>query len=242
MSTVHGITKENCVDQVQLHTIDVYPHLFFLLWEQTIQTNMVRAYGRIQKMANKGQKRDAEGLGDLLSTLYIQQQSGLLNVECLQNGRQEEGELYILAGQPIYARIGKQGGQEALKRLLLWRPLRFSFAVDAPRPPANLPASVGVSPVPAHVQPTVAARVPGSPPMNGAHPPREQMVPHKIGMPRQALSLSLTHRQRMMYFLINGQRTIADLSRTSGKTVSEVEEVLQELQYHGLIQIFPFSS
>jgi DNA-binding MarR family transcriptional regulator len=68
------------------------------------------------------------------------------------------------------------------------------------------------------------------------------MVPHKIGMPRQALSLSLTHRQRMMYFLINGQRTIADLSRTSGKTVSEVEEVLQELQYHGLIQIFPFSS
>jgi hypothetical protein len=218
------------------------PHLFFLLWEQSIQTNMVHVYGRIQKMANKGQKRDAESLGDLLSTLYTQQQSGLLSVECLHNGRWEEGELYILTGQPIYARMGKQGGQEALKQLLLWRPLRFSFVIDAPRPPANLPASVGISPMPAHAQPTGALRASGNHLMHGAYPPREQLVPHKMGMPRQALSLSLAHRQRMMYFLINGQRTIADLSRTSGKTVPEVEEILQELQHHGLIQIFPFSS
>lgn len=193
-------------------------------------------------MANKGQKRDASNLGDLLSTLYIQQQSGLLSVECLQNGRWEEGELYILTGQPIYARIGKQGGQDALKRLLLWRPLRFSFMGDAPRPPSNLPASVGISPAAAQVQPAAAPRVSGNQLMNGAHPPREQQVPHKVALPRQALSLSLSHRQRMMYFLINGQRTIADLSRTSGKTVAEVEEVLQELQSHKLIQVFPFSS
>src|SRR5579883_2447195 len=99
-------------------------------------------------MANKGKKRDAENLGDLLSTLYIQQQSGMLSIESLQNGRWEEGELYILAGQPIYARQGKVGGQEALKRMLLWRPLRFSFSTDAPRPPANLPTNIGTQPAP----------------------------------------------------------------------------------------------
>lgn len=189
-------------------------------------------------MANKGKKREAESLGNLLSTLYIQQQSGLLTIECFQNGRWEEGELYILTGQPIYARQGKQGGQEALKRLLLWHPLRFSFTMDAPRPPANLPASVGALPTPTHVQPTVAPRVTGILPNNGAYLPREQRIPHKIGVPQQALSLPLTHRQRMIYLLINGQRTVADLSRTSAKTIPEVEKILQELHYHGLIRIF----
>lgn len=189
-------------------------------------------------MANKGQKKDAESLGALLSTLYLQQHSGLLSVECFQNGRWEEGELYILTGQPIYARLGKLGGQEALKRLLLWRPLRFAFATDAPRPPANLPASVGALPAPSHVLPMGAVRMGGNMQASGARPPVAQLVPHKIGVPPQMQTLPLTHRQRLIYFLINGQRTIADLSRTSGKTIPEVQEVLQELLSHGLIQLF----
>lgn len=193
-------------------------------------------------MANKGKKRDADNLGDLLSTLYVEQQSGLLSVEYFQNGRWEEGELYILAGQPVYARQGKVGGQEALKRLFLWRPLRFSFSTDAPRPPANLPASIGGMPVQTnHAMPVVRPHATGNL-SNGVRPPRELLIPQKIGGPQQGLSLPLTHRQRLIYFLINGQRTIADLSRTSGKTIPEVEEILRELQYYGLIEIFSYNS
>lgn len=195
-------------------------------------------------MANKGQKREAESLGNLLSTLYTQQQSGLLSVECFQNGRWEEGDLYILAGQPIYARQGRLSGPEALKRMILWRPLRFSFSVDAPRPPANLPASIGGGTAPTSTQHTLPAVVPPRVTgnlANGARPPRELLVPRKIGVPHQVLALPLTHRQRLIYFLINGQRTIADLARTSGKTIPEVEEVLRELLYHGLIELLPFS-
>lgn len=193
-------------------------------------------------MANKGKKREAERLGDLLSTLYIQQQSGLLTVESFQQGRWEEGELYILTGQPIYARLEKMGGQEALQRLLLWRSLRFAFAMDAPRPPANLPASVGALSAPVPVQPAVAPRITTNLLTGGGRPPRGDLVPHKLGASPQALALPLTHRQRMIYLLINGQRTIADLSRTSGKTIPEVEEILQALQYHGLIRMLSLNS
>lgn len=218
------------------------PHLFFTALGKLIRADMVRAYGGMQTMAHKGEKRDARSLGDLLSTLYLQQHSGLLSVECFQHGRWEEGELYILTGQPIYARLGKLGGQEALKQLLLWHPLRFAFATNAPRPPANLPASVGALPTPPRVLPTTAPHVSGNPQANGAHPPETHLVPHKIGVPPQVHALPLTHRQRMIYFLINGQRTIADLSRTSGRTIPEVEEILQELLYHGLVQLFAFNA
>ncbi|HEY1352883.1 MAG TPA: DUF4388 domain-containing protein [Ktedonobacteraceae bacterium] len=207
-----------------------------------MRTNMLRAYGGIQKMANKGKKREAESLGDLLSTLYIQQQSGLLTVESYQQGHWERGELYILTGQPIYARLEKIGGQEALKRLLLWRSLRFAFAMDAPRPPANLPASVGALPASIPVQPPVAPRVTTNLQASVVRPPRGELIPHKLGASPQTRALPLTHRQRIIYLLINGQRTIADLSRTSGKTVPEVEEILQALQYHGLIRMLSLNS
>src|SRR5581483_2890397 len=142
-------------------------------------------------MANKGKKREAENLGDLLSTLYTQQQSGLLSIESLQNGRWEAGELYILVGQPVYARQGKLCGQEALKQLIHWRPLRFSFSMDAPRPPANLPASIGrptMPPTTQHTLPAVASHTTGNL-ANRVRPSREQFVPRKVGMSNQVLAL-----------------------------------------------------
>jgi DNA-binding IclR family transcriptional regulator len=39
----------------------------------------------------------------------------------------------------------------------------------------------------------------------------------------------------MIYFLVDGQRSVADLARHSGKTVAEVESILQELQEWNLI-------
>jgi DNA-binding Lrp family transcriptional regulator len=50
-------------------------------------------------------------------------------------------------------------------------------------------------------------------------------------------SLPLTRRQRYIYFLVDGRRSIADLSRTTGKSIQEVELILRELQEQGLIAI-----
>lgn len=189
---------------------------------------------------NKGKKNEAESIGEVLASLYRQQQSGLLKVECLQNGRLEKGELYVLAGQPVYARVGKLTGQEALNRLLLWRSLLFSFDPDAPRPPANLAAKAAVLPPPA---PSPAFPVAPSPAAVAVQrrdvPTKERLVPRKVMPAQQILSLPLTHRQRLIYFLIDGQRTLADLSRCSGKSLLEVEQILRELQLQGMISI-PF--
>ena len=189
---------------------------------------------------NKGKKNEVESIGEVLSSLYRQQQSGLLKVECLQNGRLEKGELYVLAGQSVYARVGKLAEQEALNRLLLWRTLLFSFDPDAPRPPANLAARAAALPAPASLS---SLPLPPSPAAVAVQkrdvPSKERVVPRKVMSAQQTLSLPLTHRQRLIYFLIDGQRTLADLSRCSGKSLLEVEQILRELQLQGMISI-PF--
>jgi hypothetical protein len=209
---------------------------------------------------NKDRQTEAKSIGDILSRAYLQQQSGLLNLEYSQTGHTEKGNLYILAGQPMYARVGRLSGQEALERMLRWQNIRFSFIADAPRPPANLSSKVRIAapavpitptnhtntlpvPYPQYSQPR-SLPTPGEKRVSGAIGSgggegggrgSEWLVPQKIASEQYALSLSLTHRQRLIYFLVNGQRTIGDLARTSGKTIVEVEMTVSELQKIGLI-------
>ena len=65
----------------------------------------------------------------------------------------------------------------------------------------------------------------------------EWLTPRKIGIERHVLSLPLTRPQRSIYMLVDGHRTIADLSRCIRKSVPEVERLLTELQERGLISI-----
>lgn len=63
------------------------------------------------------------------------------------------------------------------------------------------------------------------------------LVPQKRHIEKDVLSLPLTRRQRCVYFLVDGHRTLSDLARTTGKTVQEVELILSELQEQGLISV-----
>lgn len=65
----------------------------------------------------------------------------------------------------------------------------------------------------------------------------EWIIPRKRGDERDILSLPLTRRQRTIYFLVDGRRTIRDLARCTGKTIQEVERILSELQEHGLVLV-----
>ena len=188
----------------------------------------------------KAKTMQAENLSYVLSAAYTQQHSGLISVECVhQKNRLEQGEIYLLAGQPVYARTGKLSGWEALYHLLNWQRISFSLTTDAPRPPANLSPRTRASP------PT--ALLPKTPSPGASHQPvvREsgsrvdfaQLIPQKRDLEQQTFSQVLTYRQRLTYFLIDGQRTIADLSRCSGRTILEIETVLRELQKMGLIAV-----
>lgn len=70
---------------------------------------------------------------------------------------------------------------------------------------------------------------------NASTPGLEWLAPRKLGNDRDVLSLPLTRPQRSIYMLVDGHRTIADLSRCIRKSVPEVERLLSELQERGLI-------
>ena len=68
-------------------------------------------------------------------------------------------------------------------------------------------------------------------------PALEWLVPQKLETERDILSLPLTRPQRSIYLLVDGHRTVADLSRCTRRSMQEIERLLIELQEQGLIAI-----
>jgi len=200
-------------------------------------------------------KGKAESVDNVLELARTRQQSGMVAIEHTQGGKVEEGEVFFQAGQPIYARVGHLVGQDALNWLLKWRNIYYTMGTDestqtvgttsvsnvtsadsipSPLPkysPLNRSSSTG--PVGAHLP--VDGR--GSPSNNTPTPGIEWLVPQKRGIDREVLSLPLTRRQRFIYFLVDGRRTVSDLSRCTGKNIQEIELILGELQEQGLVAV-----
>jgi hypothetical protein len=200
-------------------------------------------------------KGKAESLDDILESARLKRQSGMLTIEHTQGGRVEEGEVFLQAGQPIYARVGQLVGQDALNWLLQWRNIYFMMGAEESMRPASTPATgkgngtfAGPISLPQYSpfisgSPREAAseRVPGnrsgSTPRNSYTPGIEWLVPQKRGVEREVLALPLTRRQRYIYFLVDGRRTLSDLSRCTGKNIQEIELILDELQVQGLVAV-----
>jgi uncharacterized protein DUF4388 len=200
-------------------------------------------------------KGKAESLDDVLELARMRHQSGMLTIEHTQGGRVEEGEVFLQAGQPVYARAGQLVGQDALNWLLNWRNINFTMGAEESRQPTGVPdaangnsAAAIPSPLPHHSPPNgdgstrqVSERAPGdgsaSSRSNSHTPGIEWLVPQKRGVEREVLSLPLTRRQRFIYFLVDGRRTVSDLSRCTGKNIQEIELILSELQEQGLVAV-----
>ena len=54
----------------------------------------------------------------------------MVTIEHTQGGRVEEGEVFFQAGQPIYARVGRLVGQDALNWLMQWRNIYYTMGTD----------------------------------------------------------------------------------------------------------------
>src|SRR5436305_4299326 len=174
----------------------------------------------------------ADNVSNMLELARLRRQSGRLSIEQANNGRIQEGEIHLQAGQPVYARLGQIVGQEALTRLLLWRNVQFTFHLDTP---AAAP-SAGAYPLPAQSS-SEQSNGSGSSRVSPSSPGIEWLVPQKRDTERDVLSLPLTRRQRFIYFLVDGRRSLSDLSRCTGKTIQEIELILSELQAQGLVSI-----
>jgi len=200
-------------------------------------------------------KGNAESLDDVLELARIRRQNGLMTIEHTQGGRVEEGEVFFQTGQPIYARVGHLVGQNALNWLMKWRNINYTIGTDkslqsvatttvtngnsAASIPSPLPKSSSLNEMSSTG--SVGTHIPvdgrGSPLSNTTTPGIEWLVPQKRGIEREVLALPLTRRQRFIYFLVDGRRTVSDLARCTGKNTQEIELILSELQKQGLVAL-----
>jgi hypothetical protein len=198
-------------------------------------------------------KGNAENLRDILELARSRRLNGIMIIEHKQAGKVEEGEVFFQTGQPIQARIGRLAGQDALNWIMRWHNITYSIGTDeslqsiatSSISTQNIASS---TPVPTYLSPNglpstrpVAAQVQ----VNGrssllnttSTPGIDWLVPQKRGIEREVLALPLTRRQRFIYFLVDGRRTIADLARCTGKNTQEIELILSELHEQGLIAV-----
>ena len=198
-------------------------------------------------------KGNAENLRDILELARSRQLNGIMIIEHKQAGKFEEGEVFFQTGQPVQARIGRLVGQDALNWIMRWQNLTYSIGTDEALQSiaisnVNNRNIASSTPVPTYVSPNglsstrpVAAQAQVNEKSslldNTSIPGIEWLVPQKRGIEREVLALPLTRRQRFIYFLVDGRRTIADLARCTGKNTQEIELILSELQEQGLIAI-----
>jgi hypothetical protein len=181
----------------------------------------------------------AESVSEVLEMARLRQLSGRLTIRPRRRGSSLEGVVSLRAGWPVSARLGSATGQEALTRLIGWRTVQYLFQPDEPAPaPPGLPGGSGKD-APSSPAPSDRHHLTGNEASHGRSPgPGEAgPVPHRRDVGRDVLTLPLTRRQRVIYLLVDGHRTLADLSRCSGKTLQEVEWIVKELQVQALVDI-----
>ena len=191
-------------------------------------------------MANE-RAMTAESVNHVLDLARMRRLSGRLMIAQQSGGRIKEGEIYLQAGQPVFMRCESIVGQEALLTLLSWRNVQYTFQQEEPGMiPFGLPTGNARDTTPFPARPVSGRERNGESDASRASSPApdlEWLRPQKRDVGWDVLSLPLTRLQRHIYFLVDGHRTLPDLSRCSGKSIQEIELVLRELQMQGLVTI-----
>lgn len=80
----------------------------------------------------------ADRVAQVIGVIELGRRTGLLSVEREVGSILEEGDIYFLNGQAIYASIGTQSGRSALETLQTWGACRFVFLSNIPKPAPNI--------------------------------------------------------------------------------------------------------
>jgi len=80
----------------------------------------------------------ADQLSQVIEVIALGRRTGLLSIERTDDAGLEEGDIYFVNGEAIYASTGMQSGCAALETLFTWGACRFAFLVDIPRPVPNI--------------------------------------------------------------------------------------------------------
>jgi hypothetical protein len=159
----------------------------------------------------------------------------------------ENGELTFMHGQITQACWNNRSGKEALKLLNLWGACRFTFTptlttTDTLTGPLTSPSTQ----VPRDTKPQMHAlpNTQGIPRTDlsqstGAHQAIDPSAPQRTIAGDKALRLldqaGLSRSHLRLFLLVDGKRTINELTRLVGKKNEDVHKLLQDLENTGLI-------
>jgi hypothetical protein len=149
-------------------------------------------------------KGSAESFDDVLELARTRRHTGMVAIEHTQSGGVEEGEVFLQAGQPIYARVGRLVGQDALNWLLKWHNIYFTMGTDETM--QSVATNAGTN---ANSTTSNPSSSPNNSPRYGSNstgpvdgrassldntytPGIEWLVPQKRGIEREVLALPLT--------------------------------------------------
>ena len=163
-----------------------------------------------------------ERLVVVIQRIQLDRETGELTARRGDSKQAEVGTIVFVNGRVTEARLGRYTGPEALKRLSTWGNCFISFA------PAQQNASREISfPV---FEPKIA-------------PPLQPGVPYQIVSVEQAMQkmemvgLSRTHRH--LFLLVNGQRSIVELTRLTGRNQRDLQLLLRDLEALSIIRVPP---
>jgi Domain of unknown function (DUF4388) len=189
---------------------------------------------------------------NVLQVIQLGRKTGRLIVERGEGTQREEGEILFDSGRVISAHTSYLTGEAALARLKTWGACRFIFMnTITERTTAPLPEIHALYGTAAHDHPSfqdghTPPRVPTpnydqhgawgamtGPISTSGAPYRLYQTDEGVQMIVQA-HLSRLHRH--LFLLIDGQRTLAELTRLIGRRSEDVEQLLLDLESIGVIQ------
>ena len=158
--------------------------------------------------------------------------------------------------------VGNLTGEAALHHMSSWRRVYFTFSLMStlPSSPASKQASTTpLPPLPSSNHPSSGSSVRLAP-QSGPLPPSTPsstgplgtttgplghqngydvatLVPYRLSQQADVMSLSLNRLQRSVYLLVDGQRSVADLARFTGKRIPDILQTLVELRARNLVNM-----
>jgi hypothetical protein len=193
----------------------------------------------------------------IIQTIQLGQKTGMLRAVRRENNVIEEGSIAFYQGQVLEARVGERTGTQAFNMLNNWGVCQYTFdagTAEIKSVLTRLPSQSSstqslpkitldkpVSPLRKQHMPAQDSQSPAAEQqMLSSHILSPTAVPYLV-MPlnialtiANELNFSRHHRQVLM--LINGQRTVADIMRLTGRSSQYISSMLLELERAGALR------
>lgn len=198
-------------------------------------------------------KTETDRLANVIQVLQLGHKTGRLLVERNEGSGLEQGVITFVHGQILQANVNQYQGPDALSWLKSWGNCRFAFSIEPEgegagrmpieplRPTTHAPTttplsaiSTGQLPLPDAV--TRASNRPGGQRNTTGWlttPYRTRQIEEGIHL-IEKMGLARTHRR--LFLLIDGKRSVQELTRLMTQEPAEMQKLLHDLERTGVIQ------